>query len=92
MARVTDPEGRAGAGERRLLAWLDGAWASGAARVSSRTPLLPGADIAFTRNGDGVAVQASLGYLFVIAFLLTFVLAARPWRLARRRPDCARPV
>jgi hypothetical protein len=66
------------------LAWMDGAHASGVARVASSTPLLPGSSIEYTHSAGGFGVEASIGYLFVIAFGLAFLLAARPWRLARR--------
>jgi hypothetical protein len=72
------------------LAWLDAAHASGAARVSSSTVLLPGADIAYTQEAGGFAAEASLGYLSLIAFGLAFLAASRPWRVLRGRRAAGR--
>lgn len=65
------------------LAWFDGAFRSGASKVTSSTPVFPGASITFTQDPGGFAWEASPGYLFVIAFVAVFVIASRPWRLVR---------
>ena len=65
------------------VAWMDGAYASGAARVSSSTVLFPGSSIEFTQSPAGFGVQASPGYLCAIVFAIAFLLASQPWRLVR---------
>jgi hypothetical protein len=65
------------------LAWLDGAYPSGAPKVTSSTPLFPGASISLSQDPMGWHAEGSPGSLFLIAFVVAFAVASRPWRLAR---------
>ena len=69
--------------------WFDAAQASGASRVDGAISLVPGMEAFWSAPGvdagsEGMAMGLSLGPAPLLAGLVVFALAARPWRLVRR--------
>jgi len=65
-------------------AWMSAADASGVDRLQGALPLFPGSQASWERTGDGLAVGLEPGWLVVVAMVVGFVAAGRPW--LRRRP------
>ena len=69
------------------LAWWDGAMAANATgALTGRMTLFPGSSLRHeTLPGGGISLMFQPGWLFAAVGVLTFVLAARPWRALNRR-------
>ncbi|MFZ0157617.1 MAG: hypothetical protein WAL50_01190 [Kineosporiaceae bacterium] len=69
-----------------MSAWLDAAQASKVAEVASGIGLFPGMQARYTSapGADGLSVAMSPGPSPLVLGALAFLIASRPWRLARR--------
>lgn len=65
-----------------LLAWADGAQASGADRVAGSVTLLPGSSAVYQSASSGFSVELSLGWIAPLIGALAFLIALRPWSVA----------
>lgn len=67
------------------LAWVDGVMAADEARATVGTiTLFPGSVVDYAPRESGFQFGFSTGWLPLAAALLSFVIAARPWRLLRQ--------
>ena len=64
------------------LSWLDGAMAaSSESPVTGAMTFFPGSNLTYTPSASGFSLSVNFGWVCLAIGFITFVLAARPWRL-----------
>jgi uncharacterized membrane protein YhaH (DUF805 family) len=68
-----------------LISWLSAARASGVSQVHGALPLFPASKATFDLSDGGLSAGLEPGWLIVVATVLAFVVASRPWLALRPR-------
>ena len=68
------------------LSWLDGAMAaSPETPVTGAMTFFPGSSLTHSPSASGFSLSVNFGWVWLAVGFITFVLAARPWRLLAHR-------
>jgi hypothetical protein len=68
------------------LSWLDGAMAASLATpVTGTMTFFPGSSLTYSPSASGFSLSVNFGWVWLAIGFITFVLAARPWRLLAHR-------
>src|SRR5680860_96911 len=68
------------------LSWLDGAMAATPdSPVTGAMTFFPGSSLTYTPSASGFSLTVNFGWVWLAIGFITFVLAARPWRLLAHR-------